>query len=943
MITLLSSKLFKMQKQEKIVIKKLSIVTTITIIVFTVFSIQIISILAPLGNILFPGNGLWKVPGEVPEYEVLYIEDLSDEVIVYRDEWGVPHIYADNLEDLSFALGYVHAQDRLFMMDLARRLIRGKLSEVLGELGVESDKYNLAMGMEYWAEKSLDALEEKDRTGEIDFFDSLERYADGVNYYIETHKDEVPIEYAILGFKPTEWEPLDTLSYSKYMTRMLTWNYDDLYNLINYEALGKTSYDELFNQQSPYQIPICPNYGSFNDSYLTLNLLDNEPQPQPSPAVLDAVKKFLANVEKIESEKQLIEIKKQNILGSNNWAVDGIKTSTGKPILCNDMHLAWTMPGIWYEAHLVADDSDLNTYGFTVPGVPIPFVAHNEYIAWGFTNTNYDVLDWYYYSEVDSDHYIYNGTIKKYEKKDYKIIVKGKEPIRFTVKETIHGPVLNDFIDDIPKSIDNDIVIAPRWIANDVSYEAIAFYGFNHAKNRAEFNESSKWFYSPAQNIVYGDIFGNIAIRPTGLVPIRSGNENGAFPYDGSKGEGEWIGYVPFEELPHTENPDQHYVASANQMVAGPNYKKYFLQHPYAAGYRARRINELLNNSENGSLDRNSMTEIQFDVRSTPAQFFTPYLIDAIENLAPSERTPTIDDVLTYLKRWDYEMFSELSAPTIYRKWRDLFMKFTFDDEFDMYDAYGQPQLNVLEKLMREEPNSAWFDDITTAKIENRDDIIIKALEKTIDFLEDYYGTDKVSTWKWGDIHKAYFEHLMGLETLSKGPYAADGEGYTVNPSRADISEGEGLATGGASERMIIDFSDLKKSLSVIPSGQRGLSNSKHYSDQLEDLFLKGKYHQQYFYDDPEEFPEELIESQIHFIPAEEKDKYFIYLTVFLIIGSAIGIISITQIEKKAGIFTKIKSHKPFLSRWIKKTNLISAITIIKSLLVEHNKKGEKK
>jgi len=917
-----------MRIQEKKVIKKLSITITITIVIFTAFSVPLMGVLAPMGNIIFPGNGLWKVPGEVPEEEILYIEGLDDEVIVYRDEWGIPHIYADNLEDLSFAIGYVHAQDRLFSMDLARRLVRGRLSEVFGELGIESDKYNLAIGMEYWAEESLDALEERDDNGEIDIIDSLERYADGVNYYIETHQDEIPIEYAILGFKPTEWKSLDTLCYSKYMAKMLTWDYDDLYNLINYEALGKIRYDEIFNQQAPYQIPICPNYGAFNDSDMTLGLLDNEPPSQPSSSLLNAISNFLTNVKKIESEKQLIEGKRQNIIGSNNWVVDGIKSSTGKPILCNDMHLAWTMPGIWYEAHLVADDTDLNTYGFTLPGVPLPLVAHNEHIAWGFTNTNYDVLDWYYYKEVDSDHYIYNNIEKEYEKKDYKISVKGGETIEFTVKETIHGPVLNDFIDDIPESLDDDIVIAPQWIGNDITYESLAFYGFNHAKNRAEFNESSKWFYIPAQNIIYADIYGNIAIRPTGVVPIRDGNENGKFPYDASKGEGEWIGYIPFEELPHTENPSQHYLASANQMVVGPEYKKYFLQHPYAAGYRARRINELLNNSENGSIDVDKMKKFQFDVRSTAAKFFTPYLINAIENLPASEKTSTIDDILTTLNKWDYEMHSELVAPSIYRKWRDLFIKYTFEDEFDEYEAIGLPQLNVLEKLMREAPNSAWFDDITTAKIENRDDIIIKAFDKTINFLEDFYETDKVSAWRWGELHKAYFPHLMGIEALSKGPYEADGEGYTVNPSWVDISEGEGRATGGASERMIIDLSSMKKGLSVIPSGQRGISNSKHYSDQLEDLFLKGKYHKQYFYDDPEDFPEEYIESQIHFIPAGKKDN-IIYLMIFLIIGFAVGIISITKLEKKTKFSTKIK-------------DIISGILSTKNLILDYDKKGVK-
>jgi penicillin amidase len=897
-----------MRNQEKKIIKKISISITITAIIFIAFSVPLLGVFAPLGNIIFPGSGLWKVPGEVPEYEFLYIEGLDDEVIVYRDEWGIPHIYAETEDDLFFALGYIHAQDRLFYMDVARRFIRGQLSEVLGESAIETDKYNLATGLEYWAKKSLEALEEKDANDEIDFLDELERYADGVNLYIETHQDELPIEYAIIGFQPKEWSLLDSICYYKFMAQMLSWDYNDLYHLINYEALGKEGYYELFNPYAPYQIPVCPNYGSYGDSFTAFNSLDNEPGPQPSSSVLNTISNFLKNIEKIESETQLMDVDREFTIGSNNWVVDGIKSGTGKPLLCNDMHLGWTMPGIWYEAHLVADDTDLNTYGFTVAGNPLPFVAHNEHIAWGFTNTRYDVMDWYYYQEIDSNHYLYNGTVMEYKTKTYEISVKGNSPIEFEVKKTVHGPVLNKYIDDIPDSLDEEnIVLAPQWTAHDITYETIAFYGFNHANNRAEFNESSKWYGNPAQNMIYADIDGNIAIRPTGVVPIRDGNENGTFPYDASNGEGEWIAYVPFEELPHTENPDQHYLASANQMVVGPDYQKYYLQPPYAAGYRARRINELLNNSENGSVDVDKMKKFQFDVKSTAAKFFTPYLINAIESQPASEKTDIMDDILTILKQWDYEMYSDLAAPTIYRKWRDLFMEYTFEDEFDTYDAIQLPQLNVLEKLTREEPNSAWFDDISTAGTERRDDIIVKALDKTIDFLEDFYETDKVSEWKWGEIHKVYFAHLTGLEALSIGPFEADGEGYTVNPSRVDISQGEGWATGGASERMIIDFSSLKKSLSVIPSGQRGISNSKHYSDQLEDLFLKGKYHQQYFYDEPEEFPEEYIESQIHFIPVEQKPANFIYLFVFLIIGSAVGIISVAQIEKRTNLLSKIK------------------------------------
>ncbi|MHA1146913.1 MAG: penicillin acylase family protein [Promethearchaeota archaeon] len=892
--------------------KKFIATLIITGITFTLFSITIIAPLAPLGSILFPGTGIWRAPGEVPEAETLYINDLDDEVVVYRDEWGIPHVYAENEEDLAFALGYVHAQDRFFQMDMARREARGLLSEVLGRTLSEEDdilnydKLNLAIGLEYWAKKSLEEAERLQKEGKIEFMDAFERYADGVNYYITTHTYEWPIEYSILGFKPTDrlWTTLDSMVYSTYMAKMLTWGYDDLERLIIYNELNnENDFFELFNPKvSPYQIPICPNYDEYNDTSVLFS--QGIEHPQLNSKLLNTVSSFLNNVKKLPYEKRNIVAKELNAIGSNNWVVDGVKSSTGKPILCNDMHLAWSEPGIWYEAHLVSKKEKLNTYGFTLPGIPFPVVGHNDHIAWGFTNIHYDVLDYFFFTEEDSNHYIYRGSKKEYDKRNYKIPIKGGEIEDFTVKITEDGPVLNEFLEErdlIPDNLDDDkIVITSKWIANSINYIFRAIYEFNHAENRAQFNTSSSYFTTPAQNIVYADIEGNIAIRPTGKVPIRQGNVNGTFPYDGSdaSGIGSWTDYVPFEGLPHSENPKQHYLVSANQMVAGPNYTKFFLQHPYAAGYRARRINKLLATTDNGSIGVEKMKDIQSDTTSTAAKYFTNYCINAIEAISESDRTTIMKDALTQLKNWDYNMDKELAAPAIYRKFRELFMKYTFDDEFkgtDIEEIGIYPQDNVLEMLMREKPDSKWFDDIDTTIVEDRDDIIIKAVEKTLKFLEEFYGTDEVSSWRWGDLHKLAFPHILGLDPFGKGPYEGNGEKYTINPSPVNIETGVGVATHGASERMIVDLSDISNSYSCIPSGQRGHSNSKHYSDQLEDLFLQGKYHKQYFYEEAEEFPKRHVESYILFIPSGENRLIIPILTLCLIPAFIIGIVVIIK------------------------------------------------
>jgi len=861
-----------MRNLTKKAVTKLSVFIPLTIVLMTIFSLPLMGI-PPLGNLLFPGNGVWKVPGELPVVEWLNIPGLRGEVTVIRDEWGIPHIYASYEEDLFFAQGYCHAQDRLFQMDMTRRQVRGKLSEVLGEDLLTVDKFMLAIGMEDWAIKTDQLFREMHNNGTLEYFSSFERYVDGINHYIGSQEDVKPLEYHLMGFEPTEWSTIDTLCLVQEMARQMSWNYHDLDRYTTLLALNNinlTYYNELFGLTLPYQIPIVPDYGEFPESPMKAGFELN-----PSFALKTEIQNFLNNVQKIDSEKTLMENQKDQIIGSNNWVVNGTLSNTGSPILCNDMHLGWMMPGVWYEQHLKAEDTGFHVYGFAIPGMPGVAVGHNERVGWGFTNTGYDVLDWYYYNTDGSDQYIYNGTSTAYTEKSYIINVKGQESVEFTVRHTVHGPVLSDLRDfGLPQSL-GDIVLAPKWTANGYFFTILAGNGFVRAENREDFDEASKDWTLLAQNIVYADVDGNIAIRPTGKVPIRDDSKiplghlgNGTIPYNGSNGEGEWIGYIPFEDLPNSLNPNQKYLASANQIVAGPEYNSYFLQNEYADGYRARRINELLMNAADGSISVESMKTIQNDVNSTAARAFIPELIEVINDYYGPTPPIKINNVLTELESWQFVMDKEEAAPTIYRKWRDSFQDFTFNDEKETYNFTARTRIVVLEYLMKENESSHWFDNVSTPlKIETRNETMMLALNATIDWLESFYSSEDPSTWRWGDLHQLYFPSLTQLDPLSKGPYEADGEGYTINPAGVNIDNGVGIARGGASERLIIDFSNLNNSLSVIPSGQRGLLNSKHYSDQLEQLFLQGKYHYQYFKNTLYNFPTSSIESQLFFFP----------------------------------------------------------------------------
>ncbi|MHA1954152.1 MAG: penicillin acylase family protein, partial [Candidatus Heimdallarchaeaceae archaeon] len=342
---------------------------------------------------------------------------------------------------------------------------------------------------------------------------------------------------------------------------------------------------------------------------------------------------------------------------------------------------------------------------------------------------------------------------------------------------------------------------------------------------------------------------------------------NGTLPYNGSAGNGEWIDYVPFDFLPNSENPDQNFLVSANQISAGPDYP-YHLQHPLDIniGYRARRITNLVALGDDFTVE--DMKSIQLDVYSLKAGNFTPYLIDVVSSI--SSRNTLQQSVLDLLLDWDYIMDKEEATPAIFYLWIEIFQEETFKDDMEEKDCPRMPSHTILEVLTKTNETSIWFDDVNTPSIEQRDDIILRSFNKAVSGLEAYFETDDVSQWKWGEINTKYIPHLTGLSALAYGPVGVDGTEDTVNPVyRKNIwRDGEVLlsrGSGGASERMIIDFNNLNNSLSIIPSGERGITISSHYIDQLE-MYLRGEYHVQYFSSDTvEKFQEKWIESRIYF------------------------------------------------------------------------------
>ena len=836
-------------------------------------------ILPALGSLFMPGNGVWNVQGKIPTHEEFVDPELDSEVRVYRDEWGIPHIYGHGEPDLFFALGFCHAQDRMFQMDMIRRTARGQMAAFLGSDSIDDDKFNLLKMTDYYAKLTRIDMETSSDPEIQELFYLLQRYVAGINKYISENQKNKPFEYQFLDAEIAPWELEDTLVYSGFISEYFTWGYKDFRRFNNMQNLGDTNYTELFGHPFPYQLPVCPNYGDYDDisrppsqfntpsSSLTIpdhtqntpqntevqdNLDDTSEFIPNSDAIpnLDFLNEFISGIEKFPQEME--SLNPTYIKGSNNWVVAGNKTASGNPLLCSDMHLGWTLPGLWHESHLVDLDSDFNLYSINLAGVPLPVAGHTNYLGWGETIAPFDLLDWYYYNGINETHYEYKGEATAYETIDVSISVKGEQDVPFTIKSTVHGPVFTGLVNEPLDFSEN--VIACKWVAQNITYDYLALYSYMHANDVYEFNNATEHFSCLPLSIAFGDTSGNIGIRPNAKIPIRNDTDlpswhvgNGKMPYNGSKGEGEWIGYVPFEDRPFCINPEQGYLTSSNQYIAGPGYPDIEkINVGGATGLRARRINQVL--AAGTELTVDDMKDLQLDIFSVRARNMTPYILNALDAVVE----PFDLQSLAYdeLNAWDYEMEGGSAAATIFNVWFEAYMSLTFEDDVEILGEFSSPSYSRLEQLTYEFPDSHWFDDIATSPVENRDDIIAQAFGIALDALEVYYGTEDITQWRWDEIHQLAFPHFAGIPGLGLGPYPGHGTGVTVNPSFTRNLVGgvvvSGASRAGASQRIIVDFGDMNSSLSVLPSGESGISSSPHYSDQLE-LFLSGEYHVQYF------------------------------------------------------------------------------------------------
>jgi penicillin amidase len=726
------------------------------------------------------------------------VAGLRSTVEVYRDRWGVPHIYAQNAEDLFFAQGYVTAQDRLWQMEFNRRVASGRLSEICGEATLDTDRFIRTLGWRRVAEEEAEGL-----TGEARSV--LEAYSAGVNAFIESHGDRLPLEFTILGVQPEPWTPADSLAWAKVMAWDLGGNWEEeLLRAQLIEALGEERAAELappYPEDSPLIIP--PELGDHGDLGTT-GLL----------AQASRLKGVLGGG--------------GPVVGSNNWVVDGSKSTTGMPLLANDMHLGLQMPSIWYEVHLAGGGFHVEGYSF--PGVPGVIVGHNDHIAWGVTNLGPDVQDLYIerVNPENPDQYEYQGQWAEMEIVEELIEVAGAEPVVERVRVTRHGPIITPVVEDLSE------VIALRWTALEPNRIVEAMLGLDGATNWEEFGAALELWAVPSQNFVYADTEGNIGYQAPGLIPIRSPGHTGLVPVPGWTGEYEWQGYIPFDELPSVLNPATHFVVTANNKVVGDDYP-YVLAYDFSVGHRAQRITALLEEKE--TLSSEDFQRIHADNYSIPGEIFTPFILEIEPEGFLEERA------LNELREWDYRCDADSTGAAIFEVFYVQLVENTFGDELgeELLAAYaGNWNWHhiALEEMITGSDNP-WFDDVRTPQRETREDIVLRSFDDALDYLGNRFG-DVPHAWKWGRLNGAIFVHQplgeSGIAVVEKlfnrGPVEVGGASHTVNAAGFDPEEPY-ATTDGVSQRLIVDLSDFGASLGTHTTGQSGLPFHRHYDDMI--------------------------------------------------------------------------------------------------------------
>lgn len=771
----------------------------------------------------------WTFYRPLPDYgATVPLDNLDEPVKIKWDHYGVPHIYARNKHDLYRALGYVHAQDRLWQMTVSQMAAQGRFAEFLGSELIPIDQLQRTVGFWRIARKIERQLADSTRQ-------MLQAYADGVNQYVDRNPRALPVQFAMAGMGPIPWTPTHSLA----LARLMAWQ-------LNMAWRSELVYNMIFSRLSPAQ---------FAELFPNPAITDDLPERAPADTGrADVARPLLAHH---NTYRQLMGIEGIHA-GSNAWAVGGGKTGTGEALLAGDPHLPLNIPGQWYEVHLNLRDRNLS--GATIPGAPSVVLGQNDVLAWSATNTMLDDTDFYEerLHPQDSSRYLLDSlggepVYQQFVVQREVLKVKNADDRTFTRRLTKHGPVISDIYPD--QELTGGKVITMRWTGQEPSQELEALQAMGWARSMKGFRAAARGFKTPAQNFIYADTTGNIALFTAASVPVRSGNP--VIFRAGWKPRLDWQRYVDGSALPAVINPGKGWVANANNPV--DRSFPYYLSVYWQSDSRYERIRQYL--SDNNRLSREAFQVMQTDSYSNYARELTPLVLSII-NTHPDTSLAT---AVSYLENWDYKYTRSETAASIFDVFLLRLTANTLGDELgdalcQDFLSYSAKPARIMHDLLRND--SSFFDDITTEASEGRAQMVLKSMRQALATLRNRFGSQPAE-WRWGNLHTitlrpSFFGRaaqkpdastplrMIVTNVLNRGPYPAPGNSMSINNGEYLWNRPYEMVVG-PSIRRIVDLAKPGQSLSIMPGGQSENPLSEFYSDQTES-WLNGQY--KFFYQD---------------------------------------------------------------------------------------------
>ena len=732
------------------------------------------------------------------------LDSVYQETTVYFDDYGIPHIYANSHLDAVTTLGYIQAQDRLWQMELMRRIAPGRLSELFGEDLIKNDQFFINIGIDEYSKKSVADLDSTSSEYQL-----LEAYLKGVNKYID--EGVTPLEYHLVGLKKEHFTLVDT------------------YNVLGYMAFSFA----MAQKTDPLLSTLKEKLGTAYLNALPINIDPKSILIKSSKADMDFYTGIVSNINTILNSSPI-----PPFVGSNSWVISGDKTESGKVIFANDPHIGFSQPSVWFEAHLSSPEHEI--YGYFLPIIPFPLLGHNNHIAYGLTMFENDDID--FYKEINDpenlNKYQTPDGYASYENTTKIIKVKDQKDLQFNFKTSRHGPLITGVLE----TASDTSPIAISWIYTQEDNHLLkAIYKMSTSQNKEDFKKGISMIHAPGLNVMYGDAKGNIGWWATGKLYKFNPHVNSKFILDGASGRDDKIAFLDFSENPMAENPPWNYVYSANNQpdsIAGMLYPGYYLPED-----RAKRIVQLLSVKDNWN--KTSSAKMITDVTSSVSGNVIKELVKVIDFHSFDTNVQKAIDIL---QLWDGSNEIDEVAPTIYNKFIYEYLTNTFKDEMGttLYQQFNKTHLMkrvIADQLFQKE--SIWWDNINTqAIVETRKDILKESLIATIKALENQLGKD-IDTWNWGRVHVIEHQHTLGSVDLLKsffnvGPFSINGASEVIN-NLAYKRDSTGIyrVTNGPSTRRIIDFNDLENSWSILPTGQSGNPLSEHYQDQA-NMYNKG-------------------------------------------------------------------------------------------------------